>query len=66
MYTWLMALSKQELAEVAMVEGVLGAMQATGWAGRESAVRRREGQARVLLREPALLSFSTLHSFPSF
>ena len=57
MDTWLMALSKQELAEVAMVEGVLGAMQATGWAGRESAVRRREGQARVLLREPALLPF---------
>ena len=66
MYTWLMALSKWELTEVAVVEGVLGAMQATGWAGRESAVRRRDGQAGVLLREPALLSFLALHSFPSF
>ena len=66
MCTCLMALSKRELAEVAVVEGVLGAVQAVCWAGHESTVRRRDGQAGVLLREPALLPFSALHSFPPF
>lgn len=37
-----MPLFKWELAEVAMVEAVLGCEQASGRAGRESEVRREE------------------------
>ena len=61
MYTCLMPLLKWELAEVAMVEGVLGSEQAAGWAGHESEVRRGEARRpEELLIQPALLPFSAL------